>query len=77
MGKTDTSLVRDIDRSPLKRDIVVSVLQAALHAGIIVVAEGIERLGERDVLHELGCDLMQGYLFAKPGPAFPVPNPRG
>lgn len=75
--KIDTSLVREIDRSPLKREIVVSVLRAALHAGIIVVAEGVESEAERDLLHQLGCDLMQGYLFAKPGPAFPVPNRRG
>jgi EAL domain-containing protein (putative c-di-GMP-specific phosphodiesterase class I) len=74
--KIDTSLVRDIQRSPLKRDIVVSVLQAALHAGIIVVAEGVESVGERKVLFELGCDLMQGYLFAMPGPAFPELNER-
>jgi two-component system, cell cycle sensor histidine kinase and response regulator CckA len=71
--KIDTSLVRDIHRSALKRDIVVSLLQTARRAGIIVVAEGVESAGERELLSTLGCDLMQGYLFAKPGPAFPVP----
>ncbi|HWA72184.1 MAG TPA: response regulator [Polyangiaceae bacterium] len=71
--KIDTSLVRDIHRSALKRDIVVSLLQTARRAGIIVVAEGVETAGERELLCQLGCDLMQGYLFAKPGPAFPVP----
>lgn len=34
-----------------------------------IVAEGIETPGERDALTELGCDLLQGYLFAKPGRA--------
>jgi EAL domain-containing protein (putative c-di-GMP-specific phosphodiesterase class I) len=40
------------------------------------VAEGVESVGERKVLFELGCDLMQGYLFAMPGPAFPELNER-
>jgi EAL domain-containing protein (putative c-di-GMP-specific phosphodiesterase class I) len=39
--------------------------------GMLVVAEGVEVVAERDVLVDLGCDLLQGYLFAKPGPAFP------
>ena len=36
-----------------------------------VVAEGIETVAERDTLLTLGCDLLQGYLFARPGPPFP------
>jgi EAL domain-containing protein (putative c-di-GMP-specific phosphodiesterase class I) len=40
--------------------------------GIEVIAEGIETPDERDTLIELGCDLLQGYLFAKPGKPFPV-----
>lgn len=42
--------------------------------GIVVTAEGIEVPEERDELARAGCDLMQGYLFAKPGDAFPVPS---
>ena len=40
----------------------------------IVTGEGIETREERDELAREGCDLMQGYLFAKPGDAFPVPS---
>jgi EAL domain-containing protein (putative c-di-GMP-specific phosphodiesterase class I) len=40
--------------------------------GIQVVAEGIEVAEERDVIVEIGCGLLQGYLFAKPGRAFPA-----
>ncbi len=39
--------------------------------GMIVVAEGVETREERDCLVDLGCDLLQGFLFAKPGRAFP------
>jgi EAL domain-containing protein (putative c-di-GMP-specific phosphodiesterase class I) len=39
--------------------------------GVTVVAEGIEVVEERDTLVELGCDLLQGYLLARPGRAFP------
>jgi EAL domain-containing protein (putative c-di-GMP-specific phosphodiesterase class I) len=38
----------------------------------MVVAEGVETVGERDVLVSSGCDLVQGYLFAKPGRPFPA-----
>lgn len=39
--------------------------------GLYVVAEGVETPAERDVVIDLGSDLLQGYLFARPGPAFP------
>jgi EAL domain-containing protein (putative c-di-GMP-specific phosphodiesterase class I) len=38
------------------------------------VAEGVELPAERDALVELGCDLLQGYLFARPAPGFPEPS---
>jgi EAL domain-containing protein (putative c-di-GMP-specific phosphodiesterase class I) len=38
---------------------------------MIVVAEGVESIAERDVLIDLGCDYLQGYLFARPGAPFP------
>ena len=38
---------------------------------IITVAEGIETVTERETLVDLGCDLLQGYLLAKPDRPFP------
>ena len=75
VAKIDMSLVRDIDRAPLKRDIVAALVDMARRSGIVVVAEGIETVAERETLTDLGCDLLQGYLFAKPGPPFPAPHP--
>ncbi len=72
IAKIDMSLVRDVHRMPLKRDIVAALVDMAQRSGIVVVAEGIETVDERDTLVDLGCDLLQGYLFAKPGPPFPA-----
>jgi len=40
----------------------------------VVVAEGVETPQERDALAGLGCDVLQGYLFARPGRGFPTPK---
>ena len=70
--KLDMSLVRDIHETPTKRKIVRSMVALCHDRGKQIVAEGIESAQERDVLIELGCDLLQGYLFARPGRPFPV-----
>ena len=36
--------------------------------GLTVVAEGVETLAQRDFLTDVGCDLLQGYLFSQPVP---------
>lgn len=61
------SLVRDVHRMPLERDIVTALLDGARRSGIVVVAEGVQTIEERDAL-----GLLQGYRIAKPGPPFPV-----
>jgi len=72
--KLDMSLVRDVDSSSTKQKIIRSMAKLASDMGILVVAEGVETSGERDALIELDCDLLQGFLFARPGPPFPVPQ---
>jgi EAL domain-containing protein (putative c-di-GMP-specific phosphodiesterase class I) len=67
--KLDMSLVRNIHTSPVKRKLVGSMTKLCSDMGIAVVAEGIELAEERDVIVELGCDLLQGYLYARPGRA--------
>ncbi len=64
--KLDMALVRGIDREPTKRKLVHSMVTLCQELGICVVAEGIELQAERDTLTELGCDLLQGYLFGRP-----------
>lgn len=69
--KLDMSLVRGIHESPVKQKLVRSMTALCKDMGIMVVAEGIEVVEERDAIVDLGCDLLQGYLLAKPGRAFP------
>ncbi len=70
--KLDMSLVRDVHTSPLKQKLIGSMTGLCKDMGMQIVAEGIETVEERAPLLDLGCDLMQGYLFAKPGRAFPA-----
>ena len=64
--KIDRSLVCHIDCTPIHRRIVASMIQLARDLGMTVISEGVETEAERDALVELGVDLLQGYLIAKP-----------
>jgi EAL domain-containing protein (putative c-di-GMP-specific phosphodiesterase class I)/ActR/RegA family two-component response regulator len=66
--KLDMSLTRDLDQDPTKERVVGAMLALCRQLGMQVVAEGVETAGERDKLVALGCDLLQGYLFARPAP---------
>jgi EAL domain-containing protein (putative c-di-GMP-specific phosphodiesterase class I) len=72
--KLDMSLVRDVHSNMVKQKLVRSMTLLCKDLGHMVVAEGVEHVEERDALVELGCDLLQGYLFAKPGRPFPGVN---
>lgn len=69
--KLDMSLVRNVCEEPTKRMLIRSMAELCREMGLLVIAEGVETVEERDTLSEIGCDLLQGYLFAKPGTAFP------
>ena len=64
--KLDMDLIRDIDTSTVKQTIVSSTLRMLRDLGVTPLCEGVETLGEYETLRELGVDLMQGYLLAKP-----------
>jgi EAL domain-containing protein (putative c-di-GMP-specific phosphodiesterase class I) len=68
--KLDMSLVRDLDKHPMKQRLVRSVIELCREQGTQVIAEGIETVAEERALEALGCDLMQGYLIAKPAAPF-------
>lgn len=64
--KIDRSFVRDLESSADARAIVDAVIRLAHALGLAVVAEGVETAGQREVLLQLGCDELQGYLLARP-----------
>jgi len=68
--KYDMSLVRGVDSSPTRRKVILVMTTLFAEMDMKVVAEGVETEGERDTLIELGVDLLQGYLFGKPGKGF-------
>jgi EAL domain-containing protein (putative c-di-GMP-specific phosphodiesterase class I)/ActR/RegA family two-component response regulator len=68
--KYDMSLVRGVEGSPTRRKVISSMTSLFAEMDMQVVAEGVETSAERDTLIELGVDLLQGYLFAKPGKGF-------
>jgi EAL domain-containing protein (putative c-di-GMP-specific phosphodiesterase class I) len=74
VAKLDMSLVRGVDSDSRRQSIVRSMKTLCDDLGMLVVAEGVETPGERDTLTGLGCDLLQGYLFAKPGRGFCAPR---
>jgi EAL domain-containing protein (putative c-di-GMP-specific phosphodiesterase class I) len=64
--KVDRSLVQDIGSDRTKQKLLSSLAQLCGQLDMSVVCEGIETSEERDTLLGLDCDLLQGYLFARP-----------
>ena len=66
--KIDQSFVRSAHNDETAQAIVLSVLHLAATRNIEVIAEGIEEDAQAEMLHDFGCDHMQGYLFGRPMP---------
>jgi EAL domain-containing protein (putative c-di-GMP-specific phosphodiesterase class I) len=64
--KIDQAFVADIDRSRDCRLIVQAITDLAHGLGLRAVAEGVETIQQLRLVRELGCDLAQGYLIARP-----------
>ncbi|KQP22842.1 bifunctional diguanylate cyclase/phosphodiesterase [Pseudorhodoferax sp. Leaf267] len=64
--KIDRSFVQDLESSADARAIVEAVIRLAHVLGLKVVAEGVETVGQQEVLTQLQCDDLQGFLFARP-----------
>jgi EAL domain-containing protein (putative c-di-GMP-specific phosphodiesterase class I) len=66
--KFDIELVRDIDKVYVKREMTRALKAFADKMDSTIIAEGIEREGEKQTLIDLGIDYGQGYLLARPAP---------
>ncbi len=64
--KVDRAFITDIVTSVDARAVVDAVVKLAHALGLRVVAEGVETQGQQAILAGMGCDELQGYLFARP-----------
>ena len=64
--KLDQSLIADIETSEHARVIVQAVIQLIKGVGAEVVAEAVENVAQADILRAMGCDTVQGFVFAGP-----------
>jgi EAL domain-containing protein (putative c-di-GMP-specific phosphodiesterase class I) len=64
--KLDRGLIHGIDREPVKKKVVGSIVSVSRDLGVTVIAEGIETAAERDAAAEAGADLLQGFFFRRP-----------
>jgi EAL domain-containing protein (putative c-di-GMP-specific phosphodiesterase class I) len=69
MIKVDRSFVQGVESEAKDAAITANLVTLAHALGVLAIAEGIESNGQLDSLRGLGCDLAQGYLFARPLPA--------
>jgi diguanylate cyclase (GGDEF)-like protein len=67
--KIDRQLVTPIVHSQTQRRLVQSIVDIGKSLDIEIVAEGVETMEHARVLRDLGCDILQGFVFAKPMPS--------
>ncbi len=70
--KLDASLVRDAPNDHRRELMLESVIRLAHDLELVVVAEGVETAAEREQLRHVHCDLLQGFLLARPEPPGPT-----
>jgi len=64
--KLDPSLIADIDTSETARNVVQAVIQLIKGVGAEIVAEAVETVAQADILRAMGCETVQGFIFAHP-----------
>ncbi len=67
--KIDRSLVQPLGENQSGRQLIKGIVDIARSMNIGVTAEGVESMTQADILRDLGCDILQGYVFARPIPA--------
>lgn len=66
--KIDKSFIDQITSSKSINILLESIMDMAEKFNVMVVAEGVETMEQKNMLDQLGCHLIQGYLYAKPEP---------
>ncbi len=64
--KLDPSLIADIEHCERARVVVQAVIHLIRGVGCEIVAEAVETVAQADILRAMGCDVVQGFVFARP-----------
>ncbi|WP_118857025.1 putative bifunctional diguanylate cyclase/phosphodiesterase [Sphingomonas mesophila] len=64
--KLDQTLIADIETSEQARIVVQALVHLIKGVGCAIVAESVENAAQADLLRAMGCDSVQGYVFAGP-----------
>ncbi len=62
--KIDRSFMRNVESDSAARAVVTTVVRVGQSLELTVVAEGVETEGQRNLLSNLGCEVIQGFLYA-------------
>ncbi|MDE7120622.1 MAG: bifunctional diguanylate cyclase/phosphodiesterase, partial [Oscillospiraceae bacterium] len=66
--KLDRSFIIEIETDKVAQEIVSAVIKIAKSMNMETIAEGVEYQPQAEILKEMGCDYIQGYLYGKPMP---------
>jgi diguanylate cyclase (GGDEF)-like protein/PAS domain S-box-containing protein len=72
--KIDQSFVRELKDDPEDLAIISAVVTLGKGFDLQIIAEGVETIEQLNLLTNLGCDIMQGYLFSRPLPVYEATN---
>ena len=70
--KIDKAFIDNIDETQKDKAIIDGLIQLAHSIDYKVVAEGVETQQQFDILSEYNCELIQGYFFSRPLPAYEI-----
>ncbi|WP_409422652.1 EAL domain-containing protein [Pseudaeromonas sp. ZJS20] len=66
--KLDPSLLQNLEQESTNQQFIRMIVELSHRMGCVVVAEGVEKLSEKQLLENMYVDAIQGYLVAKPAP---------
>ncbi len=67
--KMDREFIRNIDHDQKGQQLIALIIEIAKNLKIPVIAEGVERETQIQILKKMGCDIVQGFYFSRPLPA--------
>ncbi|MFK7943638.1 MAG: EAL domain-containing protein [Paracoccaceae bacterium] len=72
--KIDRQMISAITLDPARLSVVESIISIGHSLGVRIIAEGVETEEQAQILADLGCHGLQGYLISRPMPAIDVPG---